>query len=184
MRIIQVNDDEKMNDQYSQDIMRELRNSLIYTSYEQPSTYTDIPLEGSQSKFEPPESNQQIKTMIQSENYLKDYDNDFLNDENIIIDETDALNNIDQWNKFKLDKELLIDNSRVDDNVFDKQSNEIKEATNSTKMLTTIDVDEVEDKDTPDHHDSDTESFYNIWNDDKDWIYGNKLRNVVRNIHR
>lgn len=41
-----------------------------------------------------------------------------------------------------------------------------------------------EDIDQADHHDSDTESFYNIWGDDEEWIYGNKLRNTVRNMHR
>ncbi|CAI6355721.1 unnamed protein product [Macrosiphum euphorbiae] len=34
------------------------------------------------------------------------------------------------------------------------------------------------------HHDSDTESFYNIWGEDNEWLYNNELRNVVRNIHR
>ncbi|XP_029341056.1 uncharacterized protein LOC100570031 [Acyrthosiphon pisum] len=34
------------------------------------------------------------------------------------------------------------------------------------------------------HHDSDTESFYNIWGEDTEWLYNNQLRNVVRNIHR
>lgn len=34
------------------------------------------------------------------------------------------------------------------------------------------------------HHDSDTESFYNIWGEDNEWMYNNELRNVVRNIHR
>lgn len=34
------------------------------------------------------------------------------------------------------------------------------------------------------HHDSDTESFYNIWGEDNEWMYNNELRNVVRNIHK
>lgn len=44
MRIIQVTEDEKINQQYSHDINRQLRNSLIYVSHEQTSTYNDHPL--------------------------------------------------------------------------------------------------------------------------------------------
>lgn len=51
-------------------------------------------------------------------------------------------------------------------------------------MILPIDVNEGDDNDKADHHDSDTESFYNIWGNDEEWLYGNKLRNVVRNMHR
>lgn len=44
MRIIQVTEDEKTNKQYSHDIDRELRNSLIYVSHEQTSAYNNVPL--------------------------------------------------------------------------------------------------------------------------------------------
>jgi len=44
MRIIQLTDDEKNNQQHSHDIDRQLRNSLIYVSHEQISTYNDLPL--------------------------------------------------------------------------------------------------------------------------------------------
>jgi len=55
-----------------------------------------------------------------------------------------------------------------------------------TKKLTNItDKNECKnDTDAIDHHDSDTESFYNIWGEDEEWLYDNKLRNTVRNIHR
>jgi len=44
MRIIQLTEDEKINQQYSHDINRQLRNSLIYVSHEQTSSYKDLPL--------------------------------------------------------------------------------------------------------------------------------------------
>jgi len=44
MRIIQLTEDEKINQQYSHDINRQLRNSLIYVSHEQTSIYKDLPL--------------------------------------------------------------------------------------------------------------------------------------------
>lgn len=43
MRIIQLTEDEKINQQYSHDINRELRNSLIYVSQEQSSMYKELP---------------------------------------------------------------------------------------------------------------------------------------------
>lgn len=52
------------------------------------------------------------------------------------------------------------------------------------KYIITLDTHEVEDEDKVDHHDSDTDSFYNIWGNDEEWLFGNKLRNVVRKIHR
>jgi len=44
MRIIQVTEDEKNYQQYSHDINRQLRNSLVYVSQEPTSTYKDLPL--------------------------------------------------------------------------------------------------------------------------------------------
>lgn len=49
-------------------------------------------------------------------------------------------------------------------------------------IATTIDSNIVTDEDF--HHDSDTESFYNIWGEDDEWLYNNELRKVVRNLHR
>lgn len=44
MRIIQLTEDEKNNQQYSHNIDRELRNSLIYVSQEKSSVYKELPL--------------------------------------------------------------------------------------------------------------------------------------------
>lgn len=43
MRIIQLTEDEKNNQQYSHDISKELRKSLIYVPHEQISTHNDLP---------------------------------------------------------------------------------------------------------------------------------------------
>lgn len=173
MRIIQVNDEEKTNEQYSQNIIRKLRNSLTYNSHEQLS---DSQLTSDQS------ANLQINidNTIQNAHYLKEYDNEILNDENI-VDETqiDSVY-IDQLNTLNLEKESSIENDhQIENNKFVTRKKEMKKTNTST-----INVDEGEINDVPEHHDSDTESFYNIWNDDEDWLYGNKQRNVVRNIHR
>lgn len=180
MRLIQVNDDEKTNEQLSQDMSRELRNSLIYDSHEQPSTYS-LDMSDSQLNLDQSASNQQLKidNKTKKSHYLRDFDDDILNDENMIIDEMqiDAMN-IDQWNTLNLDKELLI-NDQTDNNDLVTQNKEMKKTNAST-----INIDEGEINETPDHHDSDTDSFYNIWYDDEDWLYGNKQRNLVRNIHR
>lgn len=55
---------------------------------------------------------------------------------------------------------------------------------NVTKISATTDINKSKEKYTIDHHDSDTESFYNIWGGDEEWLYGNEMRNVVRSIHR
>ncbi|XP_060848211.1 dynein axonemal intermediate chain 3-like isoform X2 [Rhopalosiphum padi] len=139
MRIIQLTDDEKNNQQHSHDIDRQLRNSLIYVSHEQISTYNDLPLVNS--------------------------DNGTLIDENIIIKDGQS--------------EL------TDENEYEIQNNEMHDTKKSANMMSITNKNEYDNNmDVIDHHDSDTESFYNIWGDDEEWLYDNKLRNAVRNIHR
>jgi len=107
-------------------------------------------------------------------------------DENIIIKEAqselmsiDALPSIDQQNQLNLNKEFSID-----ENEYEVQNKEIYD-TKFANITNTTDKNEGENgMDVIDHHDSDTESFYNIWGDDEEWLHDNKLRNAVRNIHR
>lgn len=47
MRIIQITEDEKMNEQSNQDMIKQLRNSFNYVSHEQPSAYKNLPKENS-----------------------------------------------------------------------------------------------------------------------------------------
>jgi len=97
-------------------------------------------------------------------------------DENVIIKEAqseltsiDILSSIDQQYQLNLNNSFFID-----ENEYEEQNAEIydikKEGKNNMDVI--------------DHHDSDTESFYNIWGDDEEWLHDNKLRNAVRNIHR
>lgn len=68
---------------------------------------------------------------------------------------------------------------------YEVRNEEMCDTTKLTNIMNTKDKNEGEhDMDVIDHHDSDTESFYNIWGDDEEWLHDNKLRNVVRNIHR
>lgn len=84
----------------------------------------------------------------------------------------DVLNNKDKSNE-----------SNVYNNEYESMRS--LKATSTTKIITSaVEVDGGEYEDKVDHHDSDTDSFYNIWGDDEEWLYGNELRNVVRNIHR
>jgi len=108
-------------------------------------------------------------------------------DENIIIEEAqskltsiDTLPSIDQQYQFNLKNEFSID-----ENEYTVQDKDIYDTKISENITTTTEKNGSENEmDVIDHHDSDTESFYNIWGDDEEWLYDNKLRNAVRNIHR
>lgn len=178
MRIIQINEDEKSNEQHSQSVKRELRNSsLQYITQEQ--------LTDSQSNLEKLGTNGKTKRNgdpVYNTSYeefygtLIDEDMTFDEEQNELVDENN-LKNIDEWKTLNLDKEFSTEEYAE----CEIQDKDIKKGTKST---ITVKTSEGEDKDEVDHHDSDTESFYNIWGDDEEWLYGNKLRNVVRNIHR
>jgi len=58
-----------------------------------------------------------------------------------------------------------------------------KHTDNSESKITPIN-DQSEIYEVYHHDDSDIESFYNIWGKDDEWLYNNKLRNVVRDLHR
>lgn len=86
----------------------------------------------------------------------------------------DVLNDSDQPNE-----------SKMNDNEYKLQNKGSIKATSATEMMSSsIKVDGGKYTENVDHHDSDSDSFYNIWGDDEEWIYGNELRNVVRNLHR
>lgn len=177
MRIIQINEDEKSNEKHSQDTMRQLRHSSTYVSEEQ---FTN-----SQSNLEVLETNRPIKRNgdpIYNTACFEEFC-ETLTDENMTFNEeqndlvnVDALKNIDEWKSLNSNKGYS-----TEEYEYEIQCKGIKKETMST---ITVKTKEDEDKDVVDHHDSDTESFYNIWGDDEEWLYGNKLRNLVRNIHR
>lgn len=85
----------------------------------------------------------------------------------------------DDWSELKLNN----DNSK-EENKIEIQNKDIIEPKSSMKFHTDAEVNDIDNKDRLVHHDSDTESFYNIWGEDKDWLYGDELRNTVRKIHR
>lgn len=127
---------------------------------------------------------------INNVSFLYELGNEMLINENvIIIDETlqnenehtdhDTVKNIEEKNELNCVKNEFKKNQHKSPNT------EVKNVIDYTKFITTT-ADVIEDGniDRVDHHDSDTDSFYNIWGDDNEWLYGNKLRNVVRNIHR
>lgn len=108
-------------------------------------------------------------------------------DENVII--IDEEQNENEQTDMDALKNVEGDELNCLENEFSVKKNQLKtqnkEMIDYTKFITTTaNAIENENKDTVDHHDSDTESFYNIWGDDEEWLYGNKLRNTVRNIHR
>lgn len=108
-------------------------------------------------------------------------------DENIIIEEAqskltsiDALSSIDQQYQFNLKNDFSID-----ENEYAVHDKDIYDTKKSVNITTTTDKNGGKNEmDVIDHHDSDTESFYNIWGNDEEWLHDNKLRNAVRNIHR
>lgn len=201
MRTIQITEDDKSNEQCYQDIIRKLRSTPISVSYE--DSYldkellrkkTDLQLHRKSSH----RTERSTDTIENTEYFEEMYET--LIDENITNDETlgglsDSVNikSLDEWNALNMENELYAeengyetksDESKRTKNVtttIEKRSKEF-EATKDSSFVTNMDEDEYKEK--VDHHDSDTDSFYNIWGDDDEWIYGNKLRNDVRMIHR
>lgn len=186
MRIIQVTEDEKSNEQYNQEITKKLRNSSNYVSNKRHSTFKNFSQVNSdlQLNFESSalnKSNKSYDTLHHNVDLSGEFDYDYetLNDENIMFDESqneltdvNTSKNTDQWDESNMYNEYLTERDE-----YDVQN---KAETFSMKTLDT----DGEDDDSVCHHDSDTDSFYNIWGTDKEWLYGNHLRNTVRNIHR
>lgn len=85
----------------------------------------------------------------------------------------------DEWSKLNLDNDVS-----TEENKFGIQIEDIQEPKSSMTLKSTLGVNDSNNEDIVDHHDSDTDSFYNIWGEDEDWLYGNELRNTVRKIHR
>jgi len=176
MRIIEVSEDEKINEQHSQDIIKQLRNTFNYATHQQPSTNKESPIVNSNSQLnlEPIVSNKKTNYTIENKHMYNELDNGKLINKNIneIQNELviNTLKNIKEWNELP-----------VKEKEFETQNNEMKDAAKLMKSITTS---EIKDEDRVDHHDSDTESFYNIWGKDEEWLFGNNLREVVRNIHR
>lgn len=109
----------------------------------------------------------------------------FIDENVIIIDEAQNENeqtDIDTLKNIEGNELNRLENEFSENKNQHKTQN--KKVIDYTKFITTTNAIENENKDRVDHHDSDTESFYNIWGDDEEWLYGNELRNTVRNIHR
>jgi len=109
-------------------------------------------------------------------------------DENIITNEVQSeLTGIDDLSSNDLQYQFNLNNEfSVDENEYEVQKKETYDGKKLVSMMTNTDMNEGENynMEVIDHHDSDTESFYNIWGDDEEWLHDNKLRNAVRNIHR
>jgi len=103
-------------------------------------------------------------------------------DESVNEDYNELMNsdNIEEWN----DNDYLDSKFSTNEKEYDMQTKEIKKENKFMNSFTSINVEDIGKKIEVDHHDSDTESFYNIWGNDEEWLFGNRLRNVVRNIHR
>lgn len=107
-------------------------------------------------------------------------------DEEIIIKEAQSeLTSIDVLPSINKQYQLNYNEFSTDENEYEAQNIKMHDTKKSTNMMSITTKNEYKnDMDVIDHHDSDTESFYNIWGDDEEWLYDNKLRNTVRNIHR
>lgn len=109
MRIIQVAEDEKMNEQYSQDVIRQLRNTFNYATHEQPSANKEFPIVNSDSQlnFELTTSNKKTKCIIENEHYFNELCDETLTD-NEYTSKTqneltaDMLKNAEEWNEFSV----------------------------------------------------------------------------------
>lgn len=176
MRIIQVTEDEKAN----QEIIKELRNSLIYVSHEQPSIHKDLaPVNlNSQLNLKPTAPNQQTRSRetIETDIFSKEFDYDTIADENLILNETESevASAITQKNIEQCSESNLNDEYSIEEDKYYKQNEKVEDST----------IEKIINVDGDDYYDSDAESFYNIWGDDEEWLYGDELRNTVRSIHR
>lgn len=176
MRIIQINEDEKANEQHDRHINRQLRdNSYRYVSHEKSPADLQSNLEKSTTVNQDSDRIEKRKIF---EKFNKTLFNENAFDDGSFSDLADinALESIEDWNS---DEEL---SAQEYENEYETRSKGVKKTTKAT--ATNVQTNESENTDEVDHHDSDTESFYNIWGDDEEWLYGNKLRNDVRNIHR
>lgn len=180
MRIIQITENEKMIETHDKDSI----NKLTTPQNSKFSAENQFDL-NKHKAIEPSPLNQEIETnfMIENEHLDDELDNEILIDENIIIDETQngpmsisSVEYIDEQN----DLNFVSDEFSIESNEYKIHNKDLQ----STRSIISTDAMDVEDKNLVDHHDSDTECFYNIWGTDEDWLYGNKLRNVVRHIHR
>lgn len=184
MRTIQLTEEEKTHEHCSQEINRQLRNAFIHHDpLAQSSTHQEIPSEnsGSRLNLEPSAAAllQQRPTEADNMTNLNAAILKELNDEILTDDENNIITNVAQ-NESDLEKEFS-----TKENGYEKRNKAVKETRNSSKIMHTEDTNQGDSiADEVEHHDSDTESFYNIWGDDDEWMYGNKLRNTVRNIHR
>lgn len=188
MRTVQiVTDEEKTNEQQcSQEINRQLRDAFIHHDpLARSPTHQEIPSENSGSRLNlepsaaaallrrrPTEPDSNVTSLNAA--VLKELNDEISTDDenNVIVGA--ARNESNPENEFS-----------AEDDGYGTRDKAVREARNSSKLMPTTDTDGDEDAvDAVEHHDSDTESFYNIWGHDDEWTYGNKLRNAVRNIHR
>lgn len=199
MRIIQVTEEEKTTEQYNREAIRGLRNSLIF---ERAVAEDDVNENASAEQCAM--SDEQLTQAMESATANNDdampdderllgeslhgvslMDERAYDDEDTItqpdllslsLHDGDTVKTMDQWNM-----ELSAEENAEEES----QTIETSASGRVPKFHgKTIAADEGEHRDEVDHHDSDTESFYNIWGDDDEWLYGNNLRNVVRNLHR
>jgi len=181
MRIIQVTDGDTTHDKSSEDVISILSDMSISVSHEQYSPYEDLFLVDSESRLSLAKPDDETIWPAQSFEEL--------GDENSI--EEFVTNDVSLSEQMHVNEQMYIDENTelIDNNELSIEENEYvtrNEKIEETEKSRATMVYEDEDNDTEneDHHDSDTESFYNIWGDDNEWLYGNKLRNVVRVIHR
>ncbi|XP_050527751.1 uncharacterized protein LOC126897863 isoform X2 [Daktulosphaira vitifoliae] len=180
MRMLQMAEYENYTEE---PVLDELRKPFVYIQYKgQHSTQSEIPKKIRKSI----KRSETTKNSYASENWQDEEANENIGLEETLSEELQNLSiNKDQWNEYTKDieDEFELDEYNLDHSIIECQSVSDK-LTDSNDRLKIYDDDDLDDKDEVDVHDSDTDSFFNIWGDDSEWIYGNNLRKTVRKMHR
>ncbi|XP_050436301.1 uncharacterized protein LOC126843044 [Adelges cooleyi] len=180
MRILQITDDD--NDECAQDAIAELRKAFVDDYFEDNHLKN---CENNTNTVERPATcndtdESEIRREVSKENRTP---------KEGAIGQTPFIDSAkNQWDDFAAPEE---DDFEIDQHVKVVGKRELvthdkpgTEAKSSPENQLVYNKDGAEDKDDVDHHGSDTDSFYNIWGADEDWVYGNNLRNAVRKLHR
>lgn len=186
IQIVQTDEEKTQEQPCSPEINRRLRGTFVHHDLlAQSPTNQEIPSEnsGSRLNLEPSAAAAQPQQRPAEADHMTNlnaailkelYDGIWTDDENNVIIVDAARNESNPENELS-----------AEENGYGTRDKAVRETRSPSKSMPTTDVNQDEGAvDAVEHHDSDTESFYNIWGHDDEWTYGNELRNAVRSIHR
>lgn len=187
MRTIQIEtEEEKTPEQCNEEINRQLRNAFVrHDPVTGSSSRQEIPSENSGPllNLEPSAAALLLRRRPTDADDVTNLNAAILKELNDEISTDDEISMIVDAARNESDPE---NESPAEKNGHETRDKAVRGTRNSSKIIhTAMDPEQGEGAtDAVEHHDSDTDSFYNIWGDDDEWTHGNELRDAVRHIHR